>query len=184
MVDLFFPCCLENGGTDFGIPLVGQPLRCLHTLLGQCERCCAHHAAGPGGLLEGSRSSGRNRHLDRSGNYCSAQFLLAVFVNYDFCWASKNSQGIKEVKREYRRRAKKEHPDVDKSPGALQRWRKLSEAYGSSALFEGHLASSKICISGVDGNLLSKLFCLQKTALRTGQTCLKAALLRCAHCRV
>ena len=37
---------------------------------------------------------------------------------------------IKEVKRVYRRRAKEEHPDVNKSPGALQRWRKLSEAYG------------------------------------------------------
>ena len=37
---------------------------------------------------------------------------------------------VKEVKRAYRRRAKEEHPDVDKSPGALQRWQRLSAAYG------------------------------------------------------
>eukprot|EP00438_Fugacium_kawagutii_P019599 Skav232772 [mRNA] locus=scaffold614:63668:64468:- [translate_table: standard] len=37
---------------------------------------------------------------------------------------------VKEVKRVYRQRAKKEHPDVDKSPNALQRWRQLSDAYG------------------------------------------------------
>eukprot|EP00439_Symbiodinium_sp_Y106_P062796 s2313_g9.t1 len=37
---------------------------------------------------------------------------------------------VKEVKRAYRRRAKEEHPDVNKSPGALKRWQKLSEAYG------------------------------------------------------
>ena len=37
---------------------------------------------------------------------------------------------IKEVKRVYRQRAKKEHPDVNKSPDALQRWRHLSDAYG------------------------------------------------------
>ena len=37
---------------------------------------------------------------------------------------------IKEVKRVYRQRAKKEHPDVNKSPDALQRWRRLSDAYG------------------------------------------------------
>ena len=37
---------------------------------------------------------------------------------------------VKEVKRVYRQRAKKEHPDVNKSPDALQRWRRLSDAYG------------------------------------------------------
>ncbi|CAE7376697.1 rsph10b, partial [Symbiodinium necroappetens] len=37
---------------------------------------------------------------------------------------------VKEVKRVYRRRAKEEHPDVNKSPGALKRWQRLSEAYG------------------------------------------------------
>lgn len=37
---------------------------------------------------------------------------------------------VKEVKKAYRQRAKKEHPDVNKSPGALERWRRLSDAYG------------------------------------------------------
>eukprot|EP00435_Cladocopium_sp_Y103_P023056 s699_g5.t1 len=37
---------------------------------------------------------------------------------------------VKEVKRVYRQRAKKEHPDVNKSSDALQRWRRLSDAYG------------------------------------------------------
>lgn len=37
---------------------------------------------------------------------------------------------VKEVKKIYRQRAKKEHPDVNKSPDALKRWRLLSDAYG------------------------------------------------------
>eukprot|EP00434_Breviolum_minutum_P008087 symbB.v1.2.007130.t3/scaffold435.1/size205859/5 len=37
---------------------------------------------------------------------------------------------VKEVKKVYRQRAKKEHPDVNKSPDALKRWRLLSDAYG------------------------------------------------------
>ena len=37
---------------------------------------------------------------------------------------------VKEVKRVFRQRAKKEHPDVNKSPDALQRWRTISDAYG------------------------------------------------------
>lgn len=37
---------------------------------------------------------------------------------------------MQEIKQVYRRRALKEHPDVDSSPGSKDRWQRLSEAYG------------------------------------------------------
>ena len=37
--------------------------------------------------------------------------------------------GAEDIKRAYRRQARKRHPDVDKSPGAETRFKDLGEAY-------------------------------------------------------
>lgn len=39
------------------------------------------------------------------------------------------SAGADEIKRAYRRLAKKYHPDVNKSPGAEEKFKEINEAY-------------------------------------------------------
>ena len=69
----------------------------------------------------------------RHGNFQRVPKLVAKRSHTENYWkvlGVEPGSSVKEVKKIYRQRAKKEHPDVNKSPDALKRWRLLSDAYG------------------------------------------------------
>ena len=68
----------------------------------------------------------RHRNFQRTSLVAKRSFP----ENYWKVLGVEPGSSVKEVKKVYRQRAKKEHPDVNKSPDALKRWRLLSDAYG------------------------------------------------------
>lgn len=113
-----------------GLPSRLHRLLAVSTLIALCAKCLRVPVgflalkgtpAGGTGLLTGHSlcSQGRRTRICRR-----------VETDYWRVLGVEPGTTVKEVKRVYRQRAKKEHPDVDKSPNALQRWRQLSDAYG------------------------------------------------------
>lgn len=119
-----------------GLPSRLHRLLAVSTLLALCAKCLrvpvgflavkgnSAGFAGTGLLTGHSLCSQRRIRIGRRTRICRR------VENYWRVLGVEPGTTVKEVKRVYRQRAKKEHPDVDKSPNALQRWRQLSDAYG------------------------------------------------------
>ena len=116
---------------------------------------------------------------------------------YDILGVSKTATDA-EIKSAFRKKAKEYHPDVNKEPGAAEKFKEISEAYGvlgdankrkqydqfGSAAFEnGGMGGGAGGFGGFDAGNIDLDEILRNVLVRVGH-CLQQLLLALVYCRI